>query len=161
VRRRLTALGRAVAAAFGPIGNSVSVETPRLAFWQLLPASARAYLADDIKLLIGWTFDAAACGASLAPSPVIDARSGFERVPGFAAPTPMQGLVGRYRVLRAFDHGRGYYGIAFAALEGSDRAVALLLLNRLFRMPIAHRDPLGLVTDVVTNGPAQPDRAGP
>jgi hypothetical protein len=65
----------------------------------------------------------------------------------------MVGLKGRYRVLRpAFDRGGGYYGIEFAALDEAGATGAVLLANRLFRMPIAFEDPLGLATDVVTNG---------
>jgi hypothetical protein len=64
----------------------------------------------------------------------------------------MSALKGRYRIERAFDNRRGYYGIEFTALDQGAAPVAVLLLNRLFRMPIAHRDPLGLLTDVLTVG---------
>jgi hypothetical protein len=141
-------------ADFGPAGAvPAGSEPPRLGFWLGLPPAVRRYLADDIKLLIGWTFDAAAAKRSFQSGDSIDNASGFERVPGFAAPTPMGGLKGRYRVRRpAFDRGGGYYGIELAALDEAGTTVAVLLTNRLFRMPIALQDPLGLATDVVTNG---------
>jgi len=43
----------------GPIAARATGNPPRLAFWQRVPEPLQAYLADDIKLLIGWTFDAA------------------------------------------------------------------------------------------------------
>jgi len=140
-------------ADFGPADAAAGGGPTQLGFWLGLPAALRAYLADDIKLLIGWTFDAAAAKRALEAGETIDKTSGFSRVPGFAAPTPMVGLKGRYRVLRpAFDRGGGYYGIEFAALDEAGATGAVLLANRLFRMPIAFEDPLGLATDVVTNG---------
>jgi hypothetical protein len=141
-------------ADFGPAGAApTATDRKRLDFWLGLPTSVQAYLADDIKLLIGWTFDAAAAKRAFEGGEIIDNASGFERVPGFAAPTPMAALKGRYRVLRPpFDRGGGYYGIELAALDESGTTVAVLLTNRLFRMPIALEDPLGLATDLVTNG---------
>jgi hypothetical protein len=141
-------------ANFGPVdARAAGASAPRLAFWRGLPPAVRDYLADDIKLLIGWTFDAAAAGRPLEAGESIDKNSGFTEVPGFADPTPMDGLKGRYRVHRApFDRGGGYYGIAFAALDDGGATVAVLLMNRLFRMPIALQDPVGLATDVLTNG---------
>jgi hypothetical protein len=64
----------------------------------------------------------------------------------------MGALRGKYRVMQpAFDRGRGYYGIEFGALDERGEVAAVLLANRLFRMPIALRDPGGLATDVLTN----------
>jgi hypothetical protein len=141
-------------ANFGPVdARAAGTNVPRLAFWHALPAAVRDFLADDIKLLIGWTFDAAAARRPLEPGQSIDKNSSFKDVPGFADPTPMDGLRGRYRVLRApFDRGGGYYGIAFAVLDDAGATAAVLLMNRLFRMPIALQDPFGLATDVLTNG---------
>jgi hypothetical protein len=141
------------AGLFGPIDAARSVSLPpRLDFWNRLSAPVRAYLADDIKLLIGWTFDAAASHARFAAAQIVDGQSTFVSVPGFAPPTPLRALRGRYRIERVFDEGRVYYGIEFAALDESGTVVAVLLLNRLFRMPIALHEPLGVLTDVVTNG---------
>ncbi|HXP76783.1 MAG TPA: hypothetical protein VN823_21790 [Stellaceae bacterium] len=141
-------------ADFGPAEAAPAGGEPaQLGFWRGLPPSVQAYLADDIKLLIGWTFDAAAAKRSFQGGELIDNGSGVSRVPGFAAPTPMTGLKGRYRVLRPpFERGGGYYGIELAALDDAGATVAVLLTNRLFRMPIALQDPLGLATDIVTNG---------
>jgi hypothetical protein len=136
----------------GPIDARAAGNPPRLAFWERVPEPLRAYLADDIKLLIGWTFDAAASGARLEPGQVVDRQSTFAAVPGFAPPTSLAALRGRYRIARVFDTGRGYYGIEFAALDAGGEARALLLLNRLFRAPVALREPVGLVTDLVTDG---------
>ena len=144
----------ALLADFGPAkARSASGEPAQVGFWLALPSGVQGYLADDIKLLIGWTFDAAAAKHSFEGGESIDSASGFERVPGFAAPAPMAALKGRYRLLRPpFDHGSGYYGLAFAVLDDGGGTVAVLLTNRLFRMPIALQDPLGFATDVVTNG---------
>jgi hypothetical protein len=43
----------------GAEGASGVGTTLKLDFWQNLPPPVRSYLADDIKLLVGWTFDAA------------------------------------------------------------------------------------------------------
>jgi hypothetical protein len=141
-----------IAGLLGPIGAGAVANPPRLAFWQRVPEPIQTHLADDIKLLIGWTFDAAAGSTRPAPGRIVDRRSSFAAVPGFAPPTSLEALDGRYRVERVFDEGRGYYGIELAALDARDRVGAVLLLNRLFRAPLALRDPGGLLTDVLTNG---------
>lgn len=141
------------AGLFGPIDRAASVSpSAPLDFWNGLPAPVRGHLADDVKLLIGWTFDGAARHARFAASQIVDAQSTFASVRGFASPTPMQALKARYRIERVFDEGRGYYGIEFAALDEDGKVAAVLLLNRLFRLPIALHEPLGLLTDLVTNG---------
>jgi hypothetical protein len=140
------------------VGASSPAETQaetarRLAFLSVLPTDQRAYFVDDLKLLLGWTSDAAAAEVRLREGTVIDAASGFAEVPGFAAPTPLGALRGRYRILAApFTEGRSYYGIAFGALDASGRATAVILTDRLFRLPVVLREPVGLATDVVTNG---------
>ncbi len=124
-----------------------------LCFVQRLPAPLRASIADDAKLLIGWAFDAAAAKIPLKGDEIVDARSSFTAVPGFAGPTSLASLKGRYKVLHPpFDRGRGYYGIALGALDEADRVTAILLVNRLFRLPIILHEPGGLATDLVTNG---------
>lgn len=141
-------------ADFGPAEAAASAgDHKQLDFWLGLPAAVRDYLADDIKLLIGWTFDAAAAKRVFKAGEDIDSTSAFTRVPGLAAPTPLAGLKGRYRMLRpAFDRGGGYYGLELAALDEAGATVAVLLTNRLFRMPTVLEDPLGVATDVVTVG---------
>jgi hypothetical protein len=125
---------------------------PRLCFLQALPQDRRAAIADDVKLLVGWTFDAFAAGYRYQDGAIIDRTSGFIDVPGFAAPTPMQALGERYRLVRPpFDRGRGYYGLLFAALDAENRPVALILANRLFRMPVLLQQPAGAATDLLTN----------
>jgi len=125
---------------------------PRLCFLQAVPDDQRAAIADDIKLLIGWTFDAYAAERRYQGGEIVDRTSGFTEVPGFAAPTPMQDLGGRYRLVQPpFDRGRGYYGLLFAALDARSRPVALILTNRLFRAPVMLQQPVGLATDLLTN----------
>ncbi len=50
-----------------------------------------------------------------------------------------------------FDLGHGYYGVELGALEkhGRYRSVSP---NRLFRLPILLHQPLGVATDILTNG---------
>lgn len=126
---------------------------PALCALGQLPEPTRTILVDDLKLLIGWAFDAAVQDDPPAVGAVIDRHSGYPGIGSPVAATPMGRLAGRYRVLRPpFDEGRGYYGLLLGALDREDRIVALLLVNRLFRLPVAHRDPLGLLTDLTTNG---------
>jgi hypothetical protein len=123
-----------------------------LCFLRRVPDGLRPHLADDVKLLLGWTFDAAAAGARLRGGEIVDAGSGFATVPGFAGPTAMGSLRGRYRVLSLpFDDGRGYYGIAFAALGQGDSVQAIVLASRLFRLLIVLQQPVGLLTDILSN----------
>jgi hypothetical protein len=125
---------------------------PKLCFLKALPPERRAAIADDVKLLIGWTFDAFAAGHSYEGGEIIDHTSGFAEVPGFAEPTPITALSGRYRLVRPpFDRGRGYYGLLFAALDAQDHPVALILTNRLFRLPVLLHQPAGVATDLLTN----------
>ncbi len=132
--------------------NGTASAEPKLCFLKALPQERQAALADDVKLLIGWTFDAYAAGYRFDGTITIDHDSAYADVPGFADPTPMQRLAGRYRIIRApFDRDRGYYGILFAALDAQDRPVALILANRLFRAPVVLQHPMGLATDLLTN----------
>jgi hypothetical protein len=127
-------------------------DIPRLCFLLALPQDQQSAIADDAKLLIGWTFDAYAAGYRDESGSIIDRDKGFTEVPGFAAPTSMKALTGRYRLMRPpFDRGRGYYGLLFSALDAEDRPVALILTNRLFRMPVLLQHPDGFATDIVTN----------
>jgi hypothetical protein len=123
-----------------------------LAFLAALPLSCRDIIADDVKLLIGWTYDAAAAQAALAAGQIVEASRGFRSVPGFARPTGLASLRGRYRILAKPSDGKGYYGVAFEMLDNDDRAAAVILVNRLFRLSLVLREPIGLATDVLTNG---------
>ncbi len=135
-------------AAAAPAVDSI----PNLCFLQTLPQDRQAAVADDVKLLVGWTFDAFASGYAYRDGAVIDRGSGFDEVPGFAAPTPMAKLAGRYKLVRPpFDRGQGYYGLLFAALDTDDHPFALILTNRLFRMPVTLQQPAGVATDLLTN----------
>src|SRR5271167_7921 len=95
-----TLLGSA-ALALLLIGGTAGADppAPQLCFLKALPQDRQAPLADDVKLLIGWTFDAYAAGYRFSGSITIDRDSTYTEVPGFAAPTPMQGLQGRYRLI--------------------------------------------------------------
>ena len=142
----------AILLALAAPSSAFADPAPKLCFLQALPAAQRAVMADDVKLLVGWTFDAFAAGRALQGGELVDRTGGLAEVPGFAAPTPMDGLAGRYRLVRPpFDRGRGYYGLLFEVLDAQDRPVALVLTNRLFRMPVALQQPAGLATDILTN----------
>ena len=83
----------------------------------------------------------------------MDRHSSLRDVPGFAEATDLKPLRGHYRVMRApFDSGHGYYGIELGALESDGRISSVLLVNRLFRLPIVLNQPAGVATDVATNG---------
>jgi hypothetical protein len=124
----------------------------RLAFLTALPLSCRDIIADDVKLLIGWTSDAAAAKAGLEAGQIIDAAHGFRSVPGFARPTDLAPLRARYRILAKPFDGNGYYGLAFELLDSDDTVAAVILVNRLFRLSLILREPIGLATDILTNG---------
>lgn len=122
-------------------------------FARSLPSGIRNHGLDDAKLLTGWVFDAAAAHHAAKSGDIVDRNSGLKDVPGFAGATGLKPLHGRYRVMRApFDSGHGYYGIEFGALESDGRISSILLINRLFRLPIVLNQPAGVATDVATNG---------
>ncbi|HVJ51558.1 MAG TPA: hypothetical protein VM689_03805 [Aliidongia sp.] len=125
----------------------------RSCFARALPAEFRTERLDDIKLLVGWVFDIAAAGRKVMASEIVDRAAGLTDVPGFAGATNLSGLQGRYRVMRApFDAGRGYLGVELGALDTDGQITSLILVNRLFRLPIVLQQPLGLLTDIATNG---------
>lgn len=144
----LTAFGRAVpASAGGSEPGSPRLDAPILRLLDPLPA----YLADDLKLLVGWVTDVAAVGASLLVGLLVDSRSGFASVPGFAAPTPLDALAGRYRLLRAPPRLNDQFGAILGLLDAEDRVRAVLLVNRLFRLPVLLQEPIGVARDLWTN----------
>ena len=125
----------------------------RACFARELPADIRTARLDDVKLLIGWVFDAAAAHRKLVPGAVIDRDSGLGHVPGFAGATDLGALAGRYRIVEApFDKGHGYFGVALGALDADGKVTGLFLINRLFRLPLLAQQPAGVLTDIMTNG---------
>ena len=122
-------------------------------FARSLPAGIHTHGLDDAKLLTGWVFDAAAARHMSEAGDIVDRHSSLKDVPGFAGATDLSGLRGRYRIMRApFDLGHGYYGIELGRLESKDRISSILLINRLFRLPVLLHQPVGVATDVATNG---------
>ena len=89
------------AAALRPAGAALPADAPKLDFLDRLPEASRLSFVDDAKLLVGWTTDAAAVmdKQPLKADAIVDRSSGFTQVPGFAAPTDVSGLVGRYHLL--------------------------------------------------------------
>ena len=121
-------------------------------FARALPADIRGQRLDDVKLLLGWVFDAAAAHRLPNKGDIIDRHSGFAEVPGFAGSTDVRTMAGRYRVMRApFDARRGYLGMELGALETDGHVATLILANRLFRLPVLLQQPLGVMTDLGTN----------
>jgi hypothetical protein len=119
---------------------------------RLPPPQDGAVSPDDVKYLIGWVFDVAASHRPPAAGDIVDSRSGLASVPGFAAPTSLAKLAGRYRVIRPpFDGGRGYFGMELGALDRKGQVTQILLINRLFRLPVVLHEPIGVLTDLTTN----------
>jgi hypothetical protein len=123
-----------------------------ITFFTALPPASRAVLADDVKRLIGWTSEAAAMKARLAVGETVNQSSAFASVQGFGGPTNLTPLKAAYRVAMPPLVGPGYYGLALAMMDDGKREVALLLINRLFRLPLILREPVGVITDVITTG---------
>jgi hypothetical protein len=126
--------------------------TELISFFTALPISSRAVLADDAKRLIGWAAEAAATKRRLAVGETINRSSAFVSVPGFGGPTNLSSLKAAYRIAMPPLTGPGYYGLALAMMDTSDRELALLLINRLFRLPLIFHEPAGVMTDALTTG---------
>jgi hypothetical protein len=120
-------------------------------FARALPGEFRGERLNDLKFLLGFVFDAASAHLALPVGSIIDHTSGLRQVPGFVGPTDLRRLAGRYRVMQAFDQGHGYFGLLLGSLDESDDVTALILANRLFRLPTVTHDPVGVLTDVLTN----------
>jgi hypothetical protein len=151
--RCLAALLMALATLWSGAATARSGDGPTLCFIRQLNEPLRSDLADDVKLLIGWTFDVAVSARPPLPGALVDAGATVRDVPGFAGATDLRALRHRYRVLSPpLDAGNGYYGIALGALGPDGAVAAVILTNRLFRLPVIHREPIGLLSDVVTNG---------
>jgi hypothetical protein len=123
-----------------------------LYFFMVLPLAARTILADDLKLLIGWASEAAALKRPLAIGEIVDAGSSFARVPWLGGSTDLRLLKSAYRIALPPLKGPGYHGIVLAVLDQEHQEVALLLINRLFRLPLIMREPFGVATDILTVG---------
>jgi hypothetical protein len=117
-----------------------------------LPIASRAVLVDDAKLLIGWTSEAAAMKRRFALGETINQSSAFMRVPGFGRPTDLAALKAAYRIAMPPLTGPGYYGLVLTMMDAEEREVAVLLINRLFRLPLIFHEPIGVITDVITIG---------
>ena len=153
---RRTLLGFLAAAPWlvlQPAGAALPADAPRLDFLDRLPEPSRASFVDDAKLLVGWTTDAAAVTkeSPLHEGDIVDRGSAFKTVPGFAAPTDIGGLAGRYRLLAPPFTGHYYYGLMFGLLGQADRVEAVIVVNRLFRLPMLLQEPGGVGSDLWTN----------
>jgi hypothetical protein len=154
-RRKL--LGLLAAAPWLAAGRAADaalpVDAPRLDFLDRLPEASRTSFVDDAKLLVGWTTDAAAVAdkSPLHQDDVIDRSSAFKKVPGFAAPTDVSGLIGRYRLLAPPFAEHRYYGLMLGLLNSAGKVAAVVVVNRLFRLPMLLQEPAGVGSDLWTN----------
>ena len=62
----------------------------------------------------------------------------------------MSALKTAYRIAMPPLTGPGYYGLVLTMMDNGGREVAVLLINRLFRLPLILREPVGVMTDVYT-----------
>jgi hypothetical protein len=140
-------------AAFRPASAALPAGAPSLAFLDRLPDANRVSFVDDAKLLVGWTTDAAAVADEqpLHAGDIVDHGSAFRNVPGFAAPTDIGGIAGRYRLLAPPFTGHYYYGLMFGLLGPADQVAAVIVVNRLLRLPVLLREPGGVGSDLWTD----------
>src|SRR5262249_28026360 len=61
-------------------------------------------------------------------------------------------LKAAYRIAMPPLTGPGYYGLVLAMIDADGREAAVLLINRLFRLPFIFHEPAGAATDVITTG---------
>jgi hypothetical protein len=123
-----------------------------ISIFTALPIASRAVLADDVKRLIGWASEAAAAKKRFAAGETVNRSSAFKSVPGFAGPTDLTALKAAYRIAMPPLTGSGYYGLVLDMMDDGGREAAVLLINRLFRVPLIFHEPAGLITDVSTVG---------
>lgn len=140
-------------AAVRPADAALPAGAPNLDFLDRLPEASRAIFVDDAKLLLGWTTDAAAVTdkSPLHAGDIVDRRSGFKAVPGFAPPTDIAGLTGRYRLLAPPFGVHYYYGLMFGLLDQAGEVGAVLVASRLCRLPMVLHEPGGLGSDAWTD----------
>jgi hypothetical protein len=154
-RRRLLSL-IAAAPLFTALRSAeaaLPLGAPNLGFLDRLPEGSLPSFIDDAKLLLGWTADAAALADKppLKAGDIVDRAGGFASVPGFAPPTDITGVAGRYRLLAPPFRGHYYYGLMFGLLDATDRVGAVLIANRLCRLPVVLHEPGGLGSDAWTD----------
>ena len=142
-----------VLAAFRPATAALPAGAPSLDFLDRLPDANRVSFIDDAKLLLGWTADAAALADKqpLHAGDIVDRTGGFKTVPGFAPPTDITGVAGRYRLLAPPFAAHYYYGLMFGLLGAADRVEAVLIASRLCRLPVVLHEPGGLGSDAWTD----------
>jgi hypothetical protein len=87
-----------------------------------------------------------------APGQLVDAASTFAKVPGLTFPTDMRKVRATYRVLAPAFPSFGYYGLGLEMLDGNGKPIAIILVNRLFRLPLIFREPFGVLIDAATTG---------
>jgi hypothetical protein len=140
-------------AAIRPAGAALPADAPRLDFLDRLPEANRPDFVDDAKLLLGWTADAAAVAekSPLHAGDTVDRQSGFKDVPGFAPPTDIAGIAGRYRLLAPPFSAHYYYGLMFGLLDQAGEVGAVLVASRLCRLPVVLHEPAGLGSDAWTD----------
>lgn len=140
-------------AAVRPAWAALPADAPNLDFLDRLPEASRVGFVDDAKLLVGWTTDAAAVikTSPLHEGDIVDRNSGFKTVPGFTGPTDVRGLAGRYRVLAAPFAAHYYYGLILGLLDPSDKVAAVVVVNRLLRLPVLLQEPGGVGSDLWTD----------
>jgi hypothetical protein len=151
---RRALLGLLAVADRSPVGGGRAAgRRSSLDFLDRLPGGNRTSFVDDAKLLVGWTTDAAAVADEqpLKTGDIIDRGGAFKTVPGFAAPTDVSGLMGRYRLLAQPITGHYYYGLMFGLLSEADKVEAVIVVNRLFRLPMLLQEPGGVGSDLWTN----------
>ncbi|HEX4507386.1 MAG TPA: hypothetical protein VH722_16780, partial [Alphaproteobacteria bacterium] len=140
-------------AALRPAEAALPNGAAHLDFLDRLPEANGPSFVDDAKLLLGWTADAAAVAVKqpLHEGDAVDRTSGFKSVPGFAPPTDITGVAGRYRLLAPPFAAHYYYGLMFGLLGAADKVEAVLIASRLCRLPVVLHEPGGLGSDAWTD----------
>jgi hypothetical protein len=140
-------------AVLRPASAALPAGDPNLGFLDRLSEASRPSFIDDAKLLLGWTADAAAVADEqpLKAGDIVDRTSGFKSVPGFAPPTDIAGVAGRYRLLAPPFRAHYYYGLMFGLLDSAGQVKAVLIASRLCRLPVILHEPGGLGSDAWTD----------
>jgi len=140
-------------AVYRPADAALPADAPSLDFLDRLPAGSRDGFADDAKLLVGWTTDAAAVAdkSPLHQNDIVDRGSAYKTVPGFASPTDVSGLAGRYRLLAPPFRAHFYYGLMLGLLDPADKVAAVVIVSRLLRLPMLLQEPAGVGSDLWTD----------
>ena len=72
-------------------------------------------------------------------------------MPGFAAPTEIGSLAGRYKLLAPPFRAHFYYGVMLGLLDPADKVAAVVIVSRLLRLPVLLREPAGVGSDLWTD----------